>query len=173
MNSKKILCLLLLPFASALAANKNAPAPVEASAQNEAPTPESVLASQVQDIVSSDRSPKEQGKLISSAVRLAVSSAIEGKKKPAERLAAAMELAAAAAKAAPHFATTITSAVSSLPAFADLDGAAEQIQYAVSTSIESSGETEIANPAVNPARPAPKPEFGGSTRGETVVSPAS
>ena len=173
MKSKTLLCLALLPITSAFAANKPASAPTEASAPSEELTPAAVLASQIHDIVSTDHSPKEQAKLITSAVRLAVSSTIEGKNKPSERLAIAMELASAAAKVAPQFAATITNAVSSLPAFADLDGAAEQIQYAVSNSIETSGETEVANPSVNPARPPANSQFNGPNQGEVVVSPAS
>ena len=174
MKTKTALLLMLLPMTSGIAANKSAPTQTEVSASTEELSPAAILASQVGEIATTTSlSHKEQAKLIAKAVRVAVAAAIEGVKDPAERLNRAQDMAVAAAKAAPDFITTIKIAITSLPAFSKVDGVAEQIDAAVAASIQTSDDTAIANPAVNPPRPTANPEFGGPNRGEVVVSPSS
>ena len=173
MKQKLVLLLLLLPLSASLATVSAAPNTPETKEQSEELSPAAILAAQVKDIAASDTLSREaQAKQISSAVRLSIIASTEGINSPEDRLKIAAELATAATKAAPHFAATITSAVADIPFIAKIDGALEQIQAAVSTAIESAEETSIANPAVNPPRPA-NPEFGGPNKGETIVSPAS
>ena len=166
--------LLLLPLTVGLEAKeaRRSPSDTGITEQNEANTPASILEAQVKEIASATTmSRKSQAKLITNAIRLAVTTAIEGVKKPVERLEIALELTTAAAKAAPQFAATITSAVSDLPAIARINGALDQIQAAVKAGIEAGEETELANPAVNPPRP-DSHEFGGPDKGNPIVSPS-
>jgi len=173
MKSNLALLLFLLPFTSGLATPASTPPQPATTEQNEALSPVEILSAQIKEIASSDAtSRKTQAKLITKAVRLAVVSAIEGIKDPAERLKVASELATAAAKAAPHFAATISSAISDIPSIAEIDGGAKQIASAISAGLESAEETAIANPVVNPPRPPANPEFGGPNNSETIVSPS-
>ena len=174
MKTTFALFLLLLPFASGIAATKSGPAPSQTSTSGEEASPSMILTSQVAEIASTaSLSHKEMAKLIAKAVRTAVGAVIDGIKDPTERLSLAGNLAAAAAKVAPDFSAIIIDAVSSLPAFAKVDGAAAQIEEAVKTSIETSDDTTIANPAVNPPKPSATPDFGGPNQGEVVVSPST
>lgn len=174
MKTTFVILLLLLPVTPGIGATKPAAAPSQTSTSGEEASPAMILASQVAEIASTPSlSHKEMTRLIAKAVRTAVSAVIEGIKDSTERLSLARNLAAAAAKAAPNFSDTIIDAVSNLPAFVKVDGAAAQIEEAVNTSIETSDDTTIANPAVNPPRPSAAPDFGGPNRGEVVVSPSS
>ena len=175
MKTNLAILLLLLPLTAGLNAKDADPIPgrTNTNEHSESQSPASTLAAQVQEIAaSSSLSRRSQAKLITKAVRDAINAATDGIKDPAERLQLALELATAAAKAAPHFAATITSAVTSLPSIAKIEGAGDQIQAAVKAGIDAAGGTEIANPAVNPPRPGHH-DFGGPNKGETVVSPSS
>jgi hypothetical protein len=169
-----LLPLLLLPLSSVLAADNPPSTPSQSpAAQQEELSPAAILAGEVKEIASSTTlSRKAQAKLITNAVRTAVGAVIEGIKNPADRLKAALELATAAAQSAPHFAATITRAITSIPALAAIDGALEQIQSAVSDGVAAADKPDIANPATNPPRPPATPEFGGPNNSETVVSPS-
>lgn len=174
MKPNLAILLLLLPIAAPLVAKETAPASDRhhATEQSEADTPAAILAEQVKEIAaSSTMSLKTQAKLIANAVKTAISAAIEGIKDPAERLNVAMDLATVAAKAAPEFAATITSAVSTIPSIAKIEGAQEQIQSAVKAGLDARDQPDLANPATNPARSG-QHEFGGPNRGEHIVSPS-
>ncbi len=161
--------LLLLPLGASLNAKDTLSHQPEATELNEAQSPAAILAAQVQDIAASSTiSRKSQAKLITNAIRRAITAATEGIKDPAQRLQIALELTTAAAKAAPHFAATITRAVTGLPALAKIEGALEQIQAAVKAGIETEQQIEIANPAVNARHH--EHEFDGPDKGERVVS---
>jgi hypothetical protein len=135
------------------------------SADETSLTPESVLASQVSEIAAATtmtRATKE--KLIASAVRLAINAAIQGIKDPARVLDLAVQLAGAAAEAAPAFADTVMSASTSVPGVARVDGAVAALQAAVDTGATSSspssgGSTSTARSS------APSAQFGGNTGG--------
>lgn len=173
MKSNLVLLFLLLQLSSGLAATNPISTQPDTTEQKEELSPATILAGQVQEIASSTTlSRKDQARMITKAVRLAVMSATEGIKAPAERLKLAAQFATAAAKSAPHFAATITSAISEIPSIAEIDGASEQIAAAVSVGVESTEETAIANPAINPPRPPANPDFGGPNGGETIVSPS-
>lgn len=173
MNPKIPLILFCLPLATTFAATKTAPPAPESVQGGDEQSPAAILAAQVEEIASAtSMSRKSQAKLITDAVRLALTTATEGLKKPGDRLRVAAELATAAAKAAPHFAATITSAITSVPSIAGIEGALEKIQAAVSAGVEAGEDAGIANPVSNPPRPPSNPEFGGPNKGETVVSPS-
>ena len=172
---QKLACLtLLLPLTTGFGAEAVDPHENHSnpSAQVSEETPATILAAQVKEIASSaTTSRREKAKLIANAVRLAITTAMEGVKDPVARLRVALDLATAAAKAAPHFAVTITNAVSAIPALAGIEGALAQIQAAVRAGVEATTEADVANPSGNP-RPPANPDFGGPNRGETVVSPS-
>lgn len=167
------LLLLLLPLTSGLHANDTGHAQHQpgATEQHEAPTVADTLATQVQEIASSSTlSRKSQAKLITNAVRLAITTATEGIKDPAERLKLALELTTVATKAAPQFAVTITSAVSGIPSIAKIEGALDGIKEAVKQGQEHGDEPDLANPSRNPRHH--EHEFDGPNKGEHVVSPS-
>ena len=173
MKPNLAILLLLLPLTAGLEAKDARPAPSEPDPkeQNEAPTPAATLAAQVQEIASSTTlSRKSQAKLITSAVRLAITTVIEGIKDPAERLQLALELTTAATKAAPQFAATITSAVTGIPAIARIEGALDEIKEAVKKGKDQGDQPDLANPSSNP--PHSEHEFDGPDKGEHVVSPS-
>ena len=174
MKPNLAILLLLLPISAELLAKEAPPASNRhnTSEQSEADTPAAILAEQVKEIASSPTmSLKTQSKLITDAVQTAITAAIEGIKDPEERLNIALDLATVATKAAPEFAATITSAVSSIPSIAKIEGARDQIQSAVKAGLEARGEPDLANPATNPAHSG-EHEFGGPNRGEHIVSPS-
>ena len=174
MKPNLAILLLLLPLSAALTAKEATSSPDRHNAgeQSDSETPASILAAQVKDIAASPTmSLKTQAKLITNAVQTVISAAIEGIKEPAERLTIATGLATVAAQAAPQFAATITSAVSTIPSIAKIDGARDQIQSAINAGLEAREEPDLANPAVNPAH-AGQHEFGGPNRGEHIVSPS-
>ena len=173
MKSHLAFLLVYLPVSAGLAAqdtnslqNQSGPA----RQTEETLTPEAVLAAQVSEIASSTTlSPKTQAKLIASAVRLAVLAATEAVADPAQRLTLALELATAAANAAPQFANAITTAVSSIPSIASINGALTQIKAAVQSGTQAAEEpAQVSTGPVSPRAPTPS-EFGGNT-GDTVVS---
>lgn len=173
MKTNLIFLIVLLPITSGFAATSATPDQPENTGQTEEQNPAVILGEEVRNIADTTTiSRKAQAKLITQAVRTAIISATEGIKDPAQRLKVASELATAATKAAPHFAATITSAISTIPSIAAIDGGLEQIQAAVSAGLESSEETSIANPASNPPRPPATPEFGGPNKSENIVSPS-
>ncbi len=89
------------------------------------------LAAQVSEIANSPMiSHAKKEKRISTAVRVAVVAATAYKQDGNEILGIAIELSAAAAKAAPHFAEVIAKAVSFVPSVERIDGAAGQIRAA-------------------------------------------
>ena len=175
MKSHLAFLLVYLPVSAGLAAqdtnslqNQSGPA----RQTEETLTPEAVLAAQVSEIASSTTlSPKTQAKLIANAVRLAVLTATEGVTDPTRRLTLALELAAAAAKAAPHFADAITTAVSSIPSIAGINGALAQIKAAVLSGTQAADDpAQAATGPVSPRAATPS-EFGGNN-GDTKVSGA-
>ena len=165
------LCLILFAACSASLRAGDVPPPEShprETAKNEAPTPASLLAEQVRQIAATpDMSDKTKAKLIAKAVEVAVSNALAGVKDPADALRLARDLAAAAAKAAPRFAETITRAVMSNPTIADVDGALAQVQSAVHAAVQarnspSRSDSDHANPHA---------DFGGNN-GDHIVSPS-
>ena len=174
MKTHLALALLLVSGTNGLQAKEahrgnNPPA---AEDQAEKPTPASILSAQVSEIASTTNiSRKSQSKLIANAVRLAVITATEGTKDPEEKLQLALELASAAAQAAPHFAETITQAVESIPAIARIEGAVAQVNAAVKAGVQAADEPETALADHKSGRPPEKPEFGGNN-GDAVVSPS-
>ncbi len=174
MKPNLAILLVLLPLAAELSAKEATASSRHQSPteQNEEQTPAVILADQVKEIAaSSAMSRKSQSKLITNAVHMAITAAIEGIKDPAERLSVALELATVAVQAAPQFSATIASAVSGIPSIAGIEGALEHIQSAVQAGLDAGHEPDLANPAVNPAH-SQKHEFGGPNHGETVVSPS-
>jgi hypothetical protein len=176
MKSRPAFAFLLLTLSAGLGASETAPnqRPSSASAQNVALTPVEILSGQLKEIASSTTlSRKSQAKMITNAVRVAITAATEGIKDPAERLRLALELTSAAAKAAPNFAATITSAVSNLPVLSGIEGTLTQIPAAVSAGIAAADEAAgAASPTGNSTRAPAKPEFGGPNKGEAIVSPS-
>ncbi len=171
MKPNLTLLLLLLPLTAGLRANDTGHAANQhvATEHNEAPTLADTLATQVQDIAtSSTMSRKSQARLITNAVRLAITTAIEGIKDPEARLKLALELTTAATSAAPQFAATITGAVSGIPAIARIEGALDQIKEAVKKGQEHGDEPDVANPSRDHGHH--EHEFDGPDKGEHVVS---
>jgi hypothetical protein len=156
MKARLTLFLFLLPVAAACAAD-----------QTGQPAPAATFPAQVSEIANAPILPlKEKEERISSAVQVAVTSAIAELKDPAEILQVALKFARAAATAAPQFTDAITRAFSAIPSITAIDGAANQIQAAVVDAA-----TKAAATAFLSHRPkAPQnPEFGGNTA-DTVVS---
>src|ERR1019366_2187592 len=90
-----------------------------AKEHNEVPAPYSTLSDQLKDIAStSSITRKSQEKLISSAVRLAVTTLTKGLNDPAKILKIATDLATVAGRSAPQFADEIGDAINGLPAIA-------------------------------------------------------
>ena len=173
MKTPLILCCFFLSSTLAFSA-QSAPAPAsQPGAPEQAElTPQAILAAQVSEIASdTTMSRAAQEKLIASAVRLAIATAIEGIKDRAQALKIAVQLTTAAAKAAPRFGETIMLTASSIPALAGIDGALGQIQAAVLSGIKATGSDglNLAPPGGSP--PAPSPEFGGNS-GDVKVSPS-
>ena len=84
MKPNLAILLLLLPLTAGLNAKDNDQDHSEVKERNEAPTPYSTLADQLKDIASSPTmTHKSQAKLVSSAVRLAVSTVTKGVNDPA------------------------------------------------------------------------------------------
>ncbi len=122
--------------------------------QPDKPTPATALAAEVREIANfrmMSHSKKE--KRIANAVRIAVVGAT-AYKDPAETLAIAAELAAAAAGAAPPFKDAIVHAVSFTPSVASIDGASGQIQAAVDDAMAKADKADQVAAGENPAPPA-------------------
>jgi hypothetical protein len=164
-------CLILLaaPAAGLRAADAAPSGPHSTdSVKADAPSPAALLAEQVKQIAATpDMSEKTKAKLISSAVQAVIAKAIAGIQDPAEILNVAAELAGAAAKAAPHFATAITQAVMANPAVAGIDGALAQVQSSVQAAVQSSAFAARPNAGRTNARA----DFGGNS-GDIIVSPS-
>jgi polysaccharide biosynthesis protein VpsM len=120
------------------------------------------LAAQVSEIANSpmiSRTKKE--KRISTVVRVAVVAATAYKQDAGEILGIALELSAAAAKAAPSFADPIAKAVSFVPAVAQIDGATGQIRSAVFAAAKEPKQRRMvassagAHPGIPPQSQAP------------------
>ena len=174
MKPTTAILLLLLPLTSGLQAKDEGHALNRhgSSEQSEAPTAADTLATQVKEIAASDTmSRKSQAKLITNAVRLAITTATEGIQDPTARLQLAMELTTAATAAAPQFAATITSAVTSIPSIAKIEGALDSIKDAVKKGQEHGEEPEVANPSRD--RGHREHEFDGPDKGEHIVSPSA
>ncbi len=165
--------LFLALTSSSLFAENVAPneSPSAAPRQEQAPTPESVLASQVSEIAStSGLSHREKEKRISNAVRLAITTAVADAKDPSQLVAIATSLATAAAKGAPEYAQAIVPIVEDLPGLAQIDGAVAQIRAAILAAAADTDESRgVAHFASPPYRPPSNPEFGGSTT-DVIVS---
>ncbi len=175
MKPNLAILLLLLPLSAGIEAKAASTAPhqPDTTEHNPAKTPANRLAAEVTEIAATTAiSRKAQAKKITSAIRQAINAATEGITDPAERLKVALQLTTVAAKAAPQFAATITSAVAGLPSLAKIEGAIEQIKSAVSAGIESADEPGLANPAANPRPNSAHHEFGGPNKGDTIVSPS-
>lgn len=173
MKPTAAILLLFLSLTSGLQAKDESHAQNQhdSSEQHEATSVADTLATQVQEIASSSTmSRKSQAKLITNAVRLAITTATEGIKDPAERLKLALELTTAATKAAPQFAATITGAVTGIPSIAKIEGAIDGIKEAVKQGQEHGDEPDLANPSRNPRHH--EHEFDGPNKGEHVVSPS-
>lgn len=124
-----ILGLSAVPVETALAAAANNP---PASPEQTVLTPEAALAAQVAEIAATTTLTRDvQESLISSAVRLAILTATEGVRDPAQVLKLALQLTTAAAKAAPRFSDTILKTAAALPTLASIPGGPNQIQAAV------------------------------------------
>ena len=123
MKTRLTLCLILLSTTVGLrveAAPQDLPPGGE---QAEHPTPENILVRQVSEIAtSSTGSHKDKAKRIANAIRLAVISATADVKDPDQALKIALDLATAAAEAAPNFAEAIRDAVLSIPSIASIAG---------------------------------------------------
>ena len=174
MKTTTAILLLLLPMTAGLQAKDEGHAQNNqgSSEQNAAPTLADTLAAQVKEIASSESmSRKSQAKLITNAIRLAITTATEGIKDPSARLQLAMELTTAATTAAPQFAATITSAVSGIPSIAKIDGALDSIKDAVKKGQEQGEEPEVANPSRDHGHR--EHEFDGPDKGEHIVSPSA
>ena len=167
--------LLLLPLTTGLKAkddghdNKSH----STSEQSQALTASAILSGQLQEIASSSTlSPKSKAKLIANAVRTAITTATAEIKDPEQRLALALELTTAAAKAAPQFAASITSAVSGIPSIAHIKGALDEIQDAVKKGKEQGDDTDTANPSHNDGHHHGHHDFDGPGDHDHPVSPS-
>ena len=150
MKPNLAILLLLLPLTAGLNAKDNDQDHSEVKERNEAPTPYSTLADQLKDIASSPTmTHKSQAKLVSSAVRLAVSTVTKGVNDPAKILKIAMDLAAAAGRAAPQFADEICDAIDGSPAVTHIPGLANLIKDAVQHGQDQADDTDTAHPERN------------------------
>jgi len=159
MRLRKALLILLIPFSTALRAASD-------------PTPEAVLSDQVKAIVDSRSPYKAKEKAIASAVRFAVLAAIADAKDQANMLKIALRYVATAAQAVPGFADTIIEAVTSIPAIAAIDGAAEQIQSTVTVIAKEAMVPGTAPGSPANSKPPPSAEYGGNI-GDVIVSPST
>lgn len=133
-------------------------------------TPAALLSAQVSEIAFSNSLSKEaKQKKISTALKVAVGSAVSGLTDPDEIVKVATDLAVACVKAVPAFAGTIEHAVVSLPALAKISGAAAAIQASVTQALQELNQVEAAQPAPSLSKAPTIPEFGGQTS-DTVVS---
>lgn len=166
---------VLLPLSFALvvsgaqAQSTGTPAPASTQEQTKPATPEQLLAAQVAAIVASEATDAEKQKNIGLIVRTAVTTATVGLKDTRQSLTVALSLAEAAAKAAPVFATTISTAVLSIPAIAALENAATQINAAVAAGVKAGTVPVVNFDALTETPAAPQPEFRGYTS-DAVVS---
>ena len=169
-----ILLLLLLPAAGLNAKDAGSDQrQADAKEHSEAPTPSTILAGQLKDIVSSSSmSRKSQAKLVSSAVHLAVVTATQGMTGPAKALNLALDLATTAGKAAPQFADEIADAINGTSIISRIEGASNRIKEAVYAGKDEADETDTAYPERNEhRRHKPDNDFGGH-RDDPVVSPS-
>jgi hypothetical protein len=173
MKTRLTLCLILLSATVGLHAEDAAPrGQTPAGEQSEHPTPESILARQVSEIAtSSSASRKTKAKRIASAVHLAVISATTDVKDPDQVLKIALDLATAAAEAAPNFAEAIRDAIISIPSIASIAGAAAELQTAIKAAA-ASNERTVVEFSSTPPRPPQNPDFGAGSGGVSVVSPS-
>ena len=104
-------------------------------------------------------------KRVSTAVRVTVVAATAYKQNPDEILGIGLDLAAAAARAAPAYAEVIANAVSFAPTIARIDGASSQIRTAVFAA--------VSGPKPRSARPVPSTEYSAAPAppAETRESP--
>jgi Putative beta-barrel porin 2 len=118
------------------------------------------LAQQVAEIANSMAISKaKKEKRISTTVRVAVVAATAYKKDPDEILGTALELAESAARAAPHFAEVIASAVSFAPSLAKIDSASGRIRTATFAAARAPRNGRKTNVAARKVRqPASLPE---------------
>jgi len=176
MKPTRILPFLFLPVFAQLSAAEtpSGTGQTHGSSRFEEQSPAAILAAQIREIASSQNmSVKSQAKLLTNAVKVAVSAVIEGIKDPSERLKRALELTTAAAKAAPQFGATITSAVASIPAIGGQEGALGMIQAAVKAGIAAGDDAAGSKDRDDDAhRSHGKHEFEGPDKDETVVSPS-
>ena len=175
MKIRLTLGLILLSTALGLNAEETPPSQHQpgAGGQVEQPTPESILAAQVQEIAASPSlSRRAKERRIASAVRQAVIAATANVGEQDQALKIALALAKAAVQAAPYFADSIRDAIISIPSIASIAGAVAQIQATVSAAVTAATG---GNPAGGPpsTRPSPpqNPESNGGS-GDVVVSPA-
>jgi hypothetical protein len=126
------------------------------------------LSAQVSEISHStmiSRTKKE--KRIATAVRVAVVAATAYKQDPGEIMGIGLELAAAAARAAPPFTEVIANAISFAPAIARIDGAASRIRteaFAAAKTPESRRQRKA--PATEYVRTATPPSVSAETAAE-------
>ncbi len=140
------------------------------------------LAAQVAEIARSPAISKaKKEKRISTAVRIAIVSATAYKNSPEEVLGIALELAEAAAAAAPHFTEVIANAISFSPTLAHVDGATGQIRSAAFSAaknpktarkktIATTRPHQAEKPARKSSRPA-APQVEASAPAEDVPEP--
>jgi hypothetical protein len=126
------LLLVAIHFGTALAGNAAPPrTPGHARGQTATTSLATSLADEVSEIANSAMiSHSKKERRISTAVRVAVVAATAYRQNPDEILGTALELAAAAGRAAPHFADAISKAVSFAPPVARIEGAAGRIRAA-------------------------------------------
>ena len=171
MKTRLTLCPILLSTTVGLrveAAPQDLP---PAGEQAEHPTLENILARQVSEIAtSSTGSHKDKAKRIANAVRLAVMTTTADVKDPDQALKIALDLATAAAQAAPKFAEAIRDAIISIPSIASITGAVSELQNAIAAAV-ASGERPVVEFSSTPPRPPQNPEFVGGS-GDVVVSPS-
>jgi hypothetical protein len=152
-----IFFLTFLSMQAGLAADTAASSGEVATPGNQAgqPTPAEALAAEVRAIANYRMmSHAKKEKRIANAVRIATVSAT-AYKDPAEIVNIALELAAAAASAAPPFKDAIVHAVLFTPSVAGIDGASGQIQAAVDHAAAQAAEAENAaeaKPVGNPVK---------------------
>ena len=151
MKPNLALLLLLLPLTTVLNARDNefSPDRHDSDKHEKVSTASTTLAGQLRDIAgSTTMSRKSQEKLITSAVRLAVTAAVQGTNDPAKALKIALELAVSAGKAAPQFAEEIAEAIKNAPAISHIKGASREIIEAVHRGRDESDndDTDTAHP---------------------------
>lgn len=138
-----------------------------APAQDAAAGPQSaanVLALQVAEIASSTKlTPKTKEARIATMVRKAVILATVNVNDPAQAVSIAVDLATAAAGAAPEFTDAIINSVSSVPSIASIDGAVAalntSVKAAASPDTQNSNENRPGSPYA-PTSPPPGPGSG-------------